>query len=154
MRAYGGLGQGFLYSNAEPRFAQKSVTFTGASGLGLAATNTVWFTVSGGAVIVRFIAGRVTTNLAGATATLTLGVVGSTSLFIGATTATTLITTADLWVSTTATAAGIALPAATKDILIDANIVSAVATQDITSGVLVLDCVWEPMVDGATLVAA
>lgn len=134
-----------------PILSTKTVTFTGASGLGLNGSNTVWFTVSGGLVLIEYIGGRATTSLTGATATLTLGVVGSTSLFIGATTATTLTTSAEIWVSTTATAAGIAVPAANKGILIDANVVSLIGTANITAGVLELNCIWRPFTPGATL---
>lgn len=139
--------------NSSPRTASKTVTFTGASGVGLHATNTVWFTVTGGLIIIDYIAGRVTTNLTGASATATLGVVGSTSLFVAATTATTLTTAAEIFASTTATAAGLAAPAATKGIIIDANIVSAMhATNDITGGVLEMNVIWRPLTPGATLV--
>ncbi len=145
---------GITDPNAGPRFAQFTVTFTGASGLGLHGTNTTAFTVSGGFVLIRWIAGRVTTNLAGATATLTLGVTGSAAGFIGTTTATGLLTTAEIWMSATPTANLLAVPAANKDIVIDQNILiaSTHVSADITSGVLVIECVWEPLTAGATLV--
>lgn len=137
-----------------PRISSKTITFTGASGLGLHATNTVWFTQAGGLVLVRYIAGRCTTDLAGAGGTLTLGVVGQTGLFIAATTATTLLSaTAELWVSTTATLGGIVETAADVNEIINANIVSAMhATNDITGGVLELNVMWMPLTPGATLV--
>ena len=137
--------------SAQSRLLRKTVTFTGASGLGQSGSNTVWFTQSGGLVVVDEIAGRVTTNLAGATATITLGIVGSTGLFVAATTATLLVTTAAIWVSTTPTDAGLALPAAVKQIVINANIVSAVAVADITSGVLEMNVRWHPLTPGAAL---
>ena len=131
----------------------KTITFTGAAGAGEVGTVSV-FTISGGIIVVEEIAGRVTTNLTGATATVALGVTGQTSLFIGATTATGLVTTAALWASTAPTAGGIALPAATKQELIDANVIITVATANVTGGVLEIDVVWRPLTAGATLVAA
>ena len=134
-----------------PRVASKTVTFTGASGLGQSATNTTWFTVTG-LILVEFIAGRVTTNLTvSAGATITLGVTGSTSLFIAATAGSTLLTSAEIWASTTATAAGIAIPAALKAVAIDANILSAVAVNNITAGVIEMNLIWRPLTPGATV---
>jgi hypothetical protein len=134
------------------RVATKTVTFTGASTLGLAGTNTTWFTVTGGLVVVQYLAGRVTTNTAvGGAATITLGITGSTALFIGATTASGLVTTAEIWESTTPTANGIAAAAALKDIIIDQNIISAVAAFNITAGVIEMNCVWRPLTPGAVL---
>ena len=49
--------------------SSKTVTFTGASGLGQSGTNTVWFTAAGGLIVIEHIAGRVTTSLTGAAAT-------------------------------------------------------------------------------------
>lgn len=141
------------FANGMDRLSSKTVTFTGASGLGASATNTVWFTQSGGLILVKYIAGRCTTTLTGANATLTLGVIGSTALFIAATTATTLIAgTSDIWVSTTATLGGIVETASDVSEVINGNIVSAVATANITGGVLELNVIWVPLTPGATLV--
>lgn len=140
------------FGGAQPRLARTTVTFDGTSGKGLHGTNTTWFTVTGGLVRVIAIAGRVTTNVTGASSTATLGVTGSTSLFIGATTGTALLTSAEIWVSTTPTTAGLALPGAVQNIVIDANILSAMhATNDITGGVIEMNCIWSPITPGATL---
>lgn len=143
---------GGIDNSLATRVASKTVTFTGASTLGLAGTNTTWFTVQGGLVVVEYLAGRVTTNtsVSGA-ATITLGVTGSTSLFIGATTASGLVTTAEIWETTTPTANGIAAAAALKGIIIDQNIISAVAAFNITGGVIEMNCIWRPLTPGATL---
>lgn len=143
---------GGIDNSIATRCATKTVTFTGASTLGLAGTNTTWFTVVGGLVVVEYLAGRVTTNttVSGA-ATITLGVTGNTSLFIGATTASGLVTTAEIWESTTPTANGIAAAAALKGIIIDQNILSAVAAFNITAGVIEMNCIWRPLTPGATL---
>lgn len=147
------VGSTGLVIYSQPRLATKTVTFTGASTLGLSGTSTTWFTVAGGLVLIEDIAGRVTTSLTvSAGATITLGVAGSTSLFIGATAGSALLTSAEIWASTTPTAAGIALPATDKAIVIDANIVSAVAVNNITAGVIELNVSWHPLTPGATLV--
>lgn len=131
----------------------KTVTFTGASGLGLHATGTTIATISGGMVEIIRIGGRVTTNLTGASGTLSLGVTGSLALFIGTTTATTMLTSAAIWVSTTATAAGIAFPAATSGIAIITNVIlqSNDGAADVTGGVLEIDILWRAITPGATL---
>ena len=129
----------------------KTVTFTGAAGLG-AVGNVPLFTVTGQVLVTR-VYGIVTTNLAGATATLALGVTGSTSLWIAATTATLLATTARIWASITPTATALALPAAViTETIIDANIVGTVAVAAITAGVLTVYVHWTPIGAGASIV--
>lgn len=78
---------------------------------------------------------------------------GSTSLFIGATGATG-IDANEWWVSTTPTAAGIALPAATKDIVIAADIIATVADADVDAGVIEFVVWYRPISDDGLLVAA
>jgi len=134
-----------------PRLGSKTVTFTGASGFGAVGTNTVWFTVTG-LVLIEYIAGRVTTSLTGATATLTLGVIGQTALFIAATIATTMTTASEIWTGTTTATGGQAEPAITTNNVIDANIVSVVGVAGVASGVLEIDVIWRPLTPGATLV--
>ena len=128
-----------------PYLATKTVTFTGAATLGGAASNTTWFTVTG-EVLVEYIVGWCVGTLgeAAPTATITLGITGSTSLFIAATNSTGL-TTGLFWVSATPTANGIAVPAALKGIAITDNILSACATQNTNSGSLRIDCWWRPL---------
>ena len=142
----GTLGSGL------PRVASKTITFTGAANLGLHATATTCFTVTG-LIVVEFIGGRTTTNLTGASATLTLGTTNQTTKFIGTTTATTMVTTAELWLSTTATQGSLALPAAMLNIAVDENIIcsSTHASADVASGVLEIDMIWRPLTPGATV---
>jgi len=135
--------------NAQPVFVSKSITFTGAASLG-AIGNVPLFTITGQVQIVK-ISGYVLTNLAGANATIALGITGSTSLFIAATTATTMLTTAAFWASTTATANGIALPAALQNVIIETNVVGTVAVAGISSGVLRIDVEYKPLSAGASL---
>lgn len=140
--------------------ASKTITWTGASGLGLNGTTTTFFTVSGGLVAIYAISGRVTTNhtVSNVLATLSMGVVGQTALFIPLTVVlnvTGLLTTTPIWVSTTPTAGGILLPAITQNNVISANIIGSVAgTGNITAGVLEMNVIWQPLTPGATLVAA
>jgi hypothetical protein len=134
------------------RTSTKTLTFTGAAGAGQSASPIVLFTVTG-AVDVSLIAGYCTTSLtSGGGGTLALGATGSTSLFIGATTAANITSTANVWVSTTPTAVGLAVPAALKDIIVTgAQILGTVATADITAGVLVITCYWLPISVGGSV---
>lgn len=136
------------------RFATKTLTFTGASGFGQAGTNATLFTVTGD-VLVRLISTFCTTNLgeAAATATVALGVVNNTGLFIAATNSVD-IDSGEFWVSTTPTANGIAAPAATKDVLVTQNIVVGCAAQNTNAGVLRADVWWRPLSSDGNLVAA
>ena len=140
---------------ALPRLANKTLTFTGASGLGLHGTASTIFTVTG-FIYIEAIAVRCTTSLTGANATLTFGVVGATTLFIGTTTATSITTSAELWIDATpAETVGVALPAGFKGILVNAaNVIisSTHASADVASGVLEIDMVWRPLTSTATVV--
>ena len=128
-----------------PRFASKTITFTGASALGLAGTNVPIFTVVG-EVLITELSVFCSTDLteASATATVSLGITNNTTLFIGATNS-TLIDSGEFWVSTTPTADGILLPAAMQKVVITQNVVIAPATQDTDGGVLRVDCFWRPL---------
>lgn len=132
-------------------YATKTITADGTSGNG-ATGSVALFTVSGGVVVVDDIVGRVSTNLTGAASTLALGTTNQTSLFIAATTATTLTTTANPWASTTATQGGILVPAALfQGAYVSQNIIITVAAANWTGGVLEIDCLWHPLTSGATL---
>ena len=138
-----------LYSPGITNLSTKTLTFTGAAGLG-AIGNCTLFTITGKIHVVAIDATvKTTVGVDGGTgaASLSLGVTGSTVLFSAAVVATTLTTTAALWY-TTATAGGIALPAAYKDISVMADIVAAVTssgTQKVTSGALEVTLLWVPI---------
>lgn len=136
------------------RSVRKTLTFTGASGLGQAASNAVFFTVTGEVLILSIIP-FCTTGLteAAGTATVSLGVVGSTALFIAATNSVD-IDTNEFWVDTAPDPNGIVLPAALKDVVITDNIVVAAATQDTNGGVLRIDLVYLALSPGSSVVAA
>ena len=136
--------------NSLLRKVTKTITFTGAAGLGAQGAVPI-FTVTG-AVDVSAIMGFCTVTLVGVNSTIALGVTGATTLFIGATSGPTLTATAGLWVSTTATATGIALPATVKDIAVMTNIIGTVGTADITAGVLTITAYWLPIsTDGSVV---
>ena len=133
------------------KLSSKTITFDGTAGNGAAGTVS-WFTVTGD-VLIGTISGFCSVDLTGATSTITLGVTNATALFIAATTCTTL-DAGTFWVSTTATANGIALPAATKDVIITQNIVTTIATADTTAGTLRVDIYWLPLSSDGLVVPA
>jgi len=134
-----------------------SFTFDGSAGKG-AIGNCTLFTTTGGIHVVSIDAVVLTSlGVDGGTgaASLSLGTTGTTTLFIAATTATLLTSTNKLWYSATPNAAGIALPAAMKDIAIQQNIVAAVTssgTQLINAGVLEVTVLWVPISGNSALV--
>lgn len=138
------------------RSVAKSITFTGAAGLG-AVGNVPLFTVTGEVEILRIVPYTVLTlTEALATATLALGVTNATALFIAATNAVNL-TTGEFWTEATGggTAnAGIAIPAALKEIAITSNIVGTVGAQAINGGTLRFDVYWRPLSSDGNVVAA
>lgn len=140
--------------------ASKTITWTGASGLGANGTTTTFFTVTGGLVAIYAIAGRVTTNhtVSNALATISMGVTGQTALFVPLTVVlnvTGLLTATPIWVSTTPTAGGILLPSITQNNVIAANIIATIGgTGNVTGGVLEMNVLWQPVTPGAQLVAA
>lgn len=131
-------GRGLLRRNSV------SVTFTGAANLG-AVGSVPLFTVTG-EVLIAYLVPWCSVDLteAAPTATLALGVTGSTSLFIAATTG-TAIDAGEFWTSTTPTANGVAVPAALKDIVITDNIIGTVAAQAVNGGAIRFDVYWLPL---------
>ena len=135
--------------------ASVAVTFDGTSGLGLAASTTTFFTVTGEVLIIAivpYVTATLTQNLG--TPSLALGVVNSTSFFIGATTATAL-TTGEFWTEATgggtANAAsalpvqGVAAPILTN-VACTSNIVGTVGgTNNINGGSLRIDVWYLPL---------
>ena len=129
----------------QPHTSRKTITFTGAAGAGEAASTVTVFTVTG-EIWVRALIPYCTTLLteAAPTATVALGVTGSTALFIAATNSVD-IDADEFWVDTTPDARGIAIPAALKDIVITDNIIITPATQNTDSGVFDFTLVWSPL---------
>lgn len=128
--------------------AHKSLTFTGAAGLG-AAGNVPLFTVTGEVEILRIVP-YVVASLTAAGAEdplLSLGVTNAVALFL-ANTPILDLDTGEFWTEATAGGvanSGIAIPAALKDIAITSNIVGTAVNHDITGGTLRLDVWWRPL---------
>jgi len=147
--------QAAVDAGAWPQRENKTITFTGAAGLG-AVGNVPLFTVTG-EVLIQAIVPYVVDDLteAGQNSTLSLGVTNALTLFIGATSVVDL-DTSEFWTEPTASGvvdSGIAVPAALKDIAISSNIVGTVAAQNCDGGTLRFDVYWRPLSVGATLVA-
>ena len=143
-----------LYSPGNSVTVHKTITFTGAAGFGAPGTAVALFTVTGEVLVVALVP-FCTTNLleAAPTATVALGVTGSTALFIAATNSVE-IDANEFWVDTTPDANGIALPAALKDIVITDNVVLTPATQNTNAGVIRFDLVYIPLSTDGSVVAA
>jgi hypothetical protein len=134
---------------AQTKRISKTITFTGGAGLGAVGAVPIFTTT--GEVLIAALVPFCTTLLteASATATLALGVTGSTSLFIAATNAVD-IDANEFWVDTAPDANGVAVPAALKDIAITDNVIGTVAAQAVNGGVLRFDCYYVPLSsDGA-----
>ncbi len=125
---------------------RKSVTLQDAAGEGAIGTVAV-FTVSGRCRV--RISAYCATDLTGASATIELGVAGGTALLIAQTTATDL-DAGEFWSDAT--------PAIVEGAQGFMNaalpIIITVATAAVTAGVIEFTCEYEPISDGAEVVAA
>lgn len=125
--------------------ATKTLTFDGTSGNGATGSVNV-FTVTG-RVWIQALFIWCSENLAGATATIALGVTGNTAEFLAATTATD-IDSGDFWDGTTPNlGAGNAI----VDKVTGLDVIGTIATANITDGTLQFDCYWMPISSGAQL---
>lgn len=109
------------------------------------------FTVTGD-VIVR-VYGVCTTNLAGATATLEVGVSGNTAEIIAQSTGTD-IDAGDIWVDGTVDdvrAAVFSDVIASVLVTNSSNIIETVGTANMTSGQLYYVCLWRPVTSGSNV---
>ena len=124
---------------------QKSITFTGASGLGLAGTAVPLATVTG-RVIIHGMLPYCTNNLteAQATAQISLGTTTQVTRFIGNTNS-TAINTDEWWLTTTPTAGSLDLPDAMQMVICSENLIINPITQNTNGGTLVIDILWEPI---------
>jgi hypothetical protein len=113
------------------RRVRKTITFDGTTGKGAQGLVPV-FGVANGAIRVESLALYCRTDLAGASATLTLGVPGAASGLIASTTATDL-DAGEVWSDTTPDAG---VGAAIVDKVVAGNINITVGTADVTAGVL------------------
>lgn len=134
------------------RHNRKTVTFTGAAGLGAAGTVAL-FTVTGKVLVNAIIPHCSTLLTATGAATVALGVTNATTLFIAATTATD-IDADEFWVDTAPDISGVAIPAALKDIAVSQNIFLTIAAADVSTGTMTFDIYWQPISDGASVAVA
>lgn len=108
------------------------------------------FTVTG-VVSMRLFA-VVATGLAGATATIEVGTAINTAGLIAQTTATNLAAN-EIWHDATPDAS-VELATVAAEKIVSQSVIGTVGTANITSGVLNFYCIWKPLSDGASVVAA
>ena len=135
--------------------AAKTITFTGAAGLGAVGTVSL-FTVSGDVLITGFV-GKCTTNLteAAPTATVVVGTATTTNHFLTVQNAVD-IDADELWGSSVSRATTIQPNTTTTYELgaINQNIIITVGAQNVTAGVVEFTCFWRPVSIGASVVPA
>ena len=131
-----------------PFIVSKEVTFTAGGNGAVGAIDL--FTVTGDVLVTVF--GICSTNLtSGGSSTLEVGIAGNTAGLIAQTTSTD-IDDGEVWIDT-APATIEALPSA--QILADGtDIIQTVGTATVTAGVITYYCLFRPLSDGATVVAA
>ena len=124
-----------------PNHFTHTITFTGASGLGLVNVTVSLARVTG-QVLITNMGVYCSTNLAGASATISLGSAGNTAAIIAATTATD-IDSGDWWVDQTPAQQ---IATAIKDTILDAGgLLYAPLTATISGGVLAIHLFWLPL---------
>ena len=130
----------------------KSITFAGGTTNGIGDFNGTGnpfslFKVTGN-VIMKVI-GICTTTLVGTSATLEMGITGSTASIIAQTTA-TAIDVGEIWHDATPDS-GVELASVMIENIVanGADIIGTVATADITAGVIEFICLWKPLTDGS-----
>lgn len=125
---------------------RKTITFTGAAGAG--AVGQVTVATPTGLVLVKSVIPRCTTDLTGATATLTLGQAASVAALIAVTVATT-IDAGQYWVSNAPGATLLALPAALQGFLLATPLTLDVLVAAVTAGVLTFDIEYQSINGGS-----
>lgn len=139
--------------NNEAIIVKKSVTLTGDANTngdfdGTGNPSTL-FTVTGDVLVNVF--GIVNTNVAGAGATLEVGIAGGTALLIAQTTGTDL-DDGHVWVDATP---GVVQPVGSTNILNDGtDIILTVGTANATAGQIDFYCMYRPLEASASIVAA
>lgn len=130
------------------RYLRKSITFTGAAGLGAIGQNTV--VTPSGIVLIKKIVPVCVLDLgaSGGAATISLGISTAVASLIAATVATT-IDTGEYWVDNTGVATLLALPVALQTFLLNVPITLDVLVFAVDSGTLVFDIEYESINGGA-----
>ncbi len=136
---------------AEGVVVNKTKTFSNAAGSGAIGTVDL-FTVTGTVLMKLF--GICTTNMAGATATIEVGVAANTAGLIAQSTATDLIA-GEVWLDATPTTKIEAYSNATQFIVGNSpTVILTVATANLTAGVIEFYCIYQPISASAQVVAA
>lgn len=139
---------GFPVSYNGHLITKKTIAYTGAAGLGAQGATTL-FTVTGNVIATVFAV--CSEDLAGATATIEVGISGNTAALLPQSTATD-IDAGEVWVDTgPATIEGVP---SDKILTNGTDIIETVATADITNGTITYYCAWVPLDTGASVVAA
>jgi hypothetical protein len=119
----------------------------GASNLTVAASPYTVFRVTG-LVLIEFLAAYCREDLAGATATVEVGITGNTAGLIAQTTATD-IDSGEAWTD----ASPSKLEGAILDKVVGGNVLLTVATATVTDGILDIVCLWRPLSSTGNLVS-
>lgn len=135
-------------------YVKKTITFTGgtANSIGDFDGSGNPFTIASvtGSVLVRVLA-VCTTNLAGASATLEVGIAGDTAEIIAQSTATD-IDAGEIWHDATPdSGCETSSVLAEKLIVNGADIIGTVGTANITAGVIDFYIYWQPLSEGSTV---
>jgi hypothetical protein len=134
------------------RRAYKPLIFDGTAGKG-AIGNVPLFNVTGHVLIITLTPYCVVAPT-GTGATMSLGVTGAPTFWIGATTMTDLVA-GEYWYDTTPTETNAFLiPAGFKDVHVNANIIGTVATAAVTGGRIDFVLYWEPISPDGLVVPA
>lgn len=134
----------------EAYMVKKTVTFAAVAGQGAVGTVAV-FNVTGDVLLNVFATCSSDLTSAGA-ATVEVGLAGNTAGLIAQTTA-TAIDTGEVWTDATPTTIE-ALPTSPRIIAAGADVIITVGTADVSGGVLSFYCLYRPLSDGASVVAA
>jgi hypothetical protein len=135
------------------RRASATIVFDGGTEGGIGETDAVdtVFVTTGSVEILRIVPFCLV-DLAGASATLSLGVLSDPDSILGVTTATG-IDADEYWLADTGSETPLtAVPAALKDIETSEDIVVETKTADITGGSIRFDVLWRPLTDDGELV--
>lgn len=122
-----------------PRHLVKTLTFDGTS-VGDVGTDTI--ATCTGRVLITHLSAFCSTGLAGATATIELGVAGNTAALIAQATATDIIAN-EFWNDATPT--DLLVASAITDQLVASSIILTTATAAVSAGVLEFSMFWLPL---------
>jgi len=128
-----------------PKKFTKTITFTGAAGLG--AQGTVAVGTVTGSILIEHMAIRCNTNLAGASATVELGTAANTAALVAQTTGTD-IDDGEFW-KDSSPEAGVSDAITNK--VVEGDIIITVGTADVTAGVLEIVAYWKPLSEDGNL---